>query len=211
MLLLALLLTLPLHALEIRSHPVLSEKRLELTRDYCKRHYGLASAELKSPQIIVIHATELPTLKSSFAAFDSDVLSSDRKELQGHGQLNVGVHFVVDTNGDIYSLLPLDVVGRHAIGLNHVSIGIENVGFAEKLTAAQLEADVALVRDLAAREPALRYLIGHYEYAVKSLPHHRLFRELDPRYRPTVKTDPGRKFMGELRKRLAAVGLKFEN
>lgn len=199
-----LLFALPARSLEIHPHPIVTDKRLTLTRDYCKQHYGLDSAELKDPQIIVIHATELSTLKASFEAFKADTLSPLRKDLSGHGEVNVGVHFLVDRNGDVYSLLPLSVVGRHVIGLNHVSIGIENVGFADKLTSAQLEADVSLVEDLLKSQPTLQYLIGHYEYTDKKLPHYALYKELDLRYRPTYKTDPGRKFMKELRKKLAS-------
>jgi N-acetyl-anhydromuramyl-L-alanine amidase AmpD len=115
----------------------------------------------------------------------------------------------VDRDGDIYSLLPLDVIGRHVIGLNHVSIGIENVGVSDKLTQVQLEADAALVQDLLKREPTLHYLIGHFEYTKKNLPHYSLYKELDTKYRPTYKTDPGRRFMTELRKKLASRGVKL--
>jgi N-acetyl-anhydromuramyl-L-alanine amidase AmpD len=206
-LLFILFIAAPLHAIAIHPHPILSEKRLELTRRYCKDHYGLESAELKEPRILVIHSTDIKTLKGSFAAFAPDTLSPSRKELSGHGDVNVGVHFLIDRNGDVYSLLPLNVIGRHAIGLNHVAIGIENVGFPDQLTPEQLAADLALVEDLIKIAPSLTYLIGHYEYTDKSLPHFALFKDLDTKYRPTVKSDPGRKFMSALRKKLVSAGI----
>lgn len=60
-----LLLGASVHALQTRAYPILSERRLELTRQYVKQHYGLGSAQLKDPQIIVIHATEIATLKKT--------------------------------------------------------------------------------------------------------------------------------------------------
>ncbi len=50
---------------------------------------------------------------------------------------------------------------------------------------------------------AIGYLIGHHEYADPSRPHHVLFREDDPTYKPTRKYDPGDAFMKNLRFLLA--------
>ena len=73
-------------------------------------------------------------------------------------------HFLVDRDGTIYRLQPETRLARHCIGLNHIAIGIENVGDEHKhpLTDAQVDADAALVRDLAARFP-ITHLLGHYE------------------------------------------------
>ena len=127
------------------------------------------------------------------------------------GDVNVGVHFVVDANGDVYSLLPLDVIGRHAIGFNHVSIGIENVGFSDKLTKAQEEADVALVQDILKKRPAVEYLVGHHEYVEKTRAHYRLYKELVEKYEPTVKSDPGPAFMKALRGDLSERGVRLQD
>ena len=56
-----------------------------------------------------------------------------------------------------------------AIGVNHLAIGVENVGDEDKypLTDAQIDADAALVRDLVARFPTSTLLVGHHE--VRSL------------------------------------------
>jgi hypothetical protein len=51
-------------ALSYRSHPIVSKRRLELPRLYFLKHYALDSAELKDPRIIVIQATEIPTLEA---------------------------------------------------------------------------------------------------------------------------------------------------
>jgi hypothetical protein len=196
-------------ALTIHPHPIVSERRLELTRIYSMTHYGLDSAALKDPTMIVVHATEIPTLAATFAAFAPDTIPKERGYLGEHGDVNVGVHFLVDRDGTVYSLLPLDVIGRHAIGFNHLSIGIENVGFSDKLTKAQLAADAELVEDLAKRIPTLKYLVGHHEYVEKKRAHYRLYRELDAKYAPTTKSDPGPAFMRDLRSALKARGLTF--
>lgn len=209
MLALILALAASARAIEIHPHPIVTEKRLELTRRYCKRHYGLDSSRLEAPQVVVVHATEMRTLKASLTAFEPDTLSPSRAEIAGHGEVNVGAHFLVDQDGTVYSLLPLDVIGRHAIGLNHVSIGIENVGSEADLTPEQAKSDAELIEDLVKRLPSLRYLIGHHEYARKDLPHHALFKELDRTYPPTKKSDPGKGFMSRLRAALAASGVRL--
>ena len=195
----------------IHPHPVVTERRLELTRKYCKTHYGLDSSKLVDPQIIVVHATEIATLDATLKSFEPETISPERGYLNEHGDVNVGVHFVVDRNGDIYSLLPLDVIGRHAIGFNHVSVGIENVGFSGKLTNEQVDADGALIADLVKRLPTLKYVVGHHEYVDRKRRHYKLYRELDPKYAPTQKSDPGPAFMRELRAKLAARGLRLDD
>ena len=196
-------------ALSIRPHPIVTERRLELTRRYCKTHYGIDSAQLKDPEIVVVHATEIATLVDTLKTFERETIDPGRGYLSEHGDVNVGVHFVVDRGGNVYSLLPLDVIGRHAIGFNHVSVGIENVGFSGNLTDEQVDADAALIADLVKRLPTLKYVVGHHEYVDRKRPHYRLYRELDPKYAPTKKSDPGPAFMRALRENLSARGLRL--
>ncbi len=206
----AALAAAPSAALEIRAHPIVGPSRVELTRAYARAHYGLDSAELKAPSMIVIHDTEIGTLAETFSAFAPDVLPGARAEIAAGGEVNVGVHFVVDRDGTVYSLLPLDMMGRHAIGFNRVAIGIENVAETPAdLTDAQVAADAELVADLLRRRPSIRYLIGHHEYVWKSRPHYRLYKELVSSYAPTVKSDPGPAFMTKLRARLRAAGVRL--
>ncbi|HSP13049.1 MAG TPA: peptidoglycan recognition family protein, partial [Salegentibacter sp.] len=88
-------------------------------------------------------------------------------------------------------------MARHVIGLNHVAIGIENVGGTEEtpLTRAQIDANIWLVNYLANKYD-IDYLIGHYEYT--NFENHPLWREKDSAYR-TQKTDPGEDFMKAVR------------
>ena len=104
-------------------------------------------------------------------------------------------------------MLPEDRIARHVIGLNHLAIGIENVGGIEgyPLTQAQVEANVALVRHLKAAWPGITHLIGHHEY--QEMEGHPYFQETDPTYR-TVKPDPGADFMVRVRARVADLALE---
>src|SRR6185295_6757423 len=96
--------------------------------------------------------------------FDNTRIEAERKELAKAGLVNVSSHYLVDRDGTIYRLQPETRFARHCIGLNHIAIGIENVGDEAKfpLTDAQVTADAALVRDLATRFP-ITHLLGHYE------------------------------------------------
>lgn len=185
-------------ALEIRDANIFNAERRALTRDYCRTHYGQADEVLQTPRMVVIHFTTLATYAASYAFFAP--LLNRREDIAGGGAVNISVHYMVDKDGTIYRLAPDDVVCRHIIGFNHVALGIENVGYNEaELTDAQLEADAALVAELKRRYPSIDFLIGHHEYQDRSLPHYALHRELDPSYKPTLKIDPGARYMARLR------------
>jgi N-acetyl-anhydromuramyl-L-alanine amidase AmpD len=112
----------------------------------------------------------------------------------------VSAHFVVDRDGTIYRLQPETRFARHAIGMNHVAIGIENVGDggAHPLTDAQVAADIALVRDLVARFPAITTLVGHSEVGALARAHSPLYRERERAY-VDDKPDPGAAFLAKVR------------
>ncbi|OPY89547.1 MAG: N-acetyl-anhydromuranmyl-L-alanine amidase [Syntrophaceae bacterium PtaU1.Bin231] len=189
----------PIHQL-----PIVSGERLRLMRLYAEIHYGLDSFELKDPRMIVVHYTALPTFEESLEFLRPDELSTVRDDIQAGGTVNVGSHYLVDRNGAIYQIMPDDVMARHTIGFNHVSISIENVGRdRDHLTEAQIAADAFVIHRLCRKYPGIEYLIGHQEYMRRDLPHFVLFRELDPSYRFTVKQDPGSEFMVRLRKELS--------
>jgi N-acetyl-anhydromuramyl-L-alanine amidase AmpD len=130
-----------------------------------------------------------------------------RAELARAGAVNVSAHFVVDRDGTIYQLQPATRFARHCIGLNHIAIGIENVGDgdAHPLTDAQVAADAALVRELARRYP-IRRLLGHHEVMQLAARGDADYVERDPSYR-NVKDDPGDRFMAAVRAQLADLAL----
>ena len=200
-------------------------ERVKLTKAYFKIHNrnlyqqlppgNDASAIGFQPRLVVVHYTVIPTLEKTIATFNPKTIDGGRQIVARNGSLNVGIHFVVDRDGAIYSHYPENVMARHVIGLNHVAIGIENIGDRDlgasltdgegvPLTDAQLSANVALIRYLAGKYPGLNYLIGHSEYRdleSKEHPAHSLFQEDVEGYR-TEKSDPGRRFMEALRSRL---------
>jgi len=201
----------------------IDRERVRLTRDYLAIHDPAALATLPdgdgaaaiafTPRLIVVHYTARPTLAESLAEFAPLEIDAGRELVAANGRLNVGIQFVVDRGGEIYALYPETAIARHVIGLNAAAIGIENVGDADleergagdaPLTAAQLDADAALVRYLAGAHPTVRYLIGHQEYRELEDPRHpahALFHEAVPGYR-TEKKDPGRRFLRRLRREL---------
>jgi beta-N-acetylhexosaminidase len=90
---------------------------------YAQRHYGVSTYRLTSPHVIVEHWTAGPSFQSAYDIFANDVPDVELHELPG-----VCAHFVIDTDGTIYQLVPLEIMCRHTVGLNYTAIGIEHVG-----------------------------------------------------------------------------------
>ena len=197
----------------IVDHPIsFSETRQALTRAYIREHYGIDAEDIAiTPRVIVLHWTAIDDLEGSFRAFDPETLGGSRPDLEGAGNVNVSIQFLVGKDGTIYRLMPETWMARHVIGLNYESIGVENVGTGSAdgrgstLTGDQVEANIALVRYLVGKYPTIEYLIGHHEY--RAFEGHPLWRELDDDYR-THKVDPGGAFMAAVRAGVADLGLR---
>ena len=86
---------------------------------YSDRHYGERTWRLERIDQIVIHYTATSTYGRV-----EHVASNAPNNGESPG---VCAQFVVDKDGTIYSLVDQDVRCRHAIGLNHRTIGIEMV------------------------------------------------------------------------------------
>jgi len=184
-----------------------SGEREALTVAYRRAHQDPAAADSRiEPHVIVLHYTGGSSWKATWRYFDRTRLERGREKLRKGGEVNVSAHFLVDRDGTIYQLLPETTMARHCIGLNHVAIGIENVGDGARwpLTAAQVEANAALVRRLVGRH-AITHLIGHSES--NAMRRHRYWRELDASYRNS-KSDPGRGFLDKVRARVADLALE---
>jgi len=186
---------------------IFDETRKELTLEYLENHYGLKQdAPTIDPKMIVLHWTAIPTFEGSFDAFKNVKLPSWRPDIRNASALNVSSQFLIDQDGSIYRLMPETTMARHVIGLNHVAIGVENVGGTEEkpLTEAQLKSNIALVKYLA-HKYNIEYLIGHYEYT--NFENHPLWLEKDDGYR-TKKTDPGEDFMWQVRQATEKLNFK---
>ena len=184
-----------------------SAERARLTLDYRRAHSDPDATDLViEPRVIVLHYTGGDSARSTRAYFDATRIEAARKDLARAGAVNVSSHFLVDRDGTIYQLQAPTRYARHCIGLNHIAIGIENVGDEQHglpLTDAQVAADAALVRELAARFP-ITHLLGHSE--VMSFRAHPYYVERDPKYR-NDKPDPGARFMARVRAEVADLNL----
>ena len=180
--------------LVIHNKPIMfTHKRIALTQAYQKEHYGIHSNSIRIvPRIIVLHWTESKNLQEAFQTMYPET-TVYRPEIPG--KLNVSSHFLVDRDGTIYRLMPEHWMARHVIGLNHIAIGIENVGGVhnkEDLTQAQVQANRCLIRYLKRKYPTIHTVIGHYQY--RWYRHTALWLEQDPKYYEE-KRDPGPKFL----------------
>jgi N-acetylmuramoyl-L-alanine amidase len=175
-----------------------SAKREQLTLEYRQRHSDAKARDLAiEPRVVVLHFTGGSSAKSTRSYFDNARIEKSRKELARGGAVNVSAHFIVDRDGTIYQLQPVTRFARHCIGLNHIAIGIENVGDGKKypLTDAQVSANAALVRMLSAQH-SITHLLGHSE--VMKFRKHPYFVERETGYRNS-KNDPGDAFMTAVR------------
>ncbi len=137
---------------------------------YARRHYGLSTARLRSPRVIVEHLTVNDSIQATFDTFAPDVPDPELHELPGTCS-----HFVVGRDGTIVQFVPLGLMCRHTVGLNWTAFGIEHVGFRDGDVLGnprQLRASLALTRWLRCRSGiAVDDVIGHNESL--SSPHHR--------------------------------------
>ena len=140
---------------------------------YARRHYGSfmrPTYRLADPHVIVIHYTETSSFGAAYNTFAPDRPDTELHELPG-----TCAHFVIDRDGRIYQLVPIEIMCRHTVGLNWTAIGIEHVGFSDAQVLddrRQLAASLALVRWLRCRlRIAVANVIGHNESL--SSPYHR--------------------------------------
>ncbi len=186
------------------------KERIKMTEDYIKQHYGLSVNSIEIvPKIIVLHWTAEMDFDKSFNRLKPQKLLTDRKDIAKASSLNVSSQFLIARDGSIYRLMPENWMARHVIGLNYSSIGVENVGGKnnkiDDLTLEQRRSNIALVKYLKFKYPTIKYLIGHHEY--RNMEKTSLWLEKDKGYR-TVKSDPGDKFMSDIRKEVIELNLK---
>jgi N-acetylmuramoyl-L-alanine amidase len=141
--------------------PFPAKRRAEMA-DYSQRHYGDPQWRLTNPQVIVEHYTASDSFESAYNTFANDSADVELHELPG-----VCAHFVVDSDGTIYRLVPTSIRCRHTVGLNYTAIGIEHVGTSDAQVMGnqrQLQASLQLTRWLRCTEGIkVRNVIGHNE------------------------------------------------
>ena len=182
--------------------------RKQSISEYVKLHYPeikLKKGMYIVPKFIIIHSSETAKFRSVYNTFNSNYLRG-RRDIQKGGRMNVCTPFVIDQDGSIYKLFYELIMGRHCIGLNYCSIGIENIGILGKvpLTQKQVEANIAMIEYLIHKHPTIEYLIGHLEY--------QKCRDIgwyieNMKGYLTIKRDPSKTFMDKLRKGLNKKGI----
>jgi beta-N-acetylhexosaminidase len=153
-------------------------KRKADMRRYAQRHYGIASFRLEGPKVIVQHYTANTSYSATYNTFAANVADPELRELPG-----TCTHFVIDARGTIHQLVPLRLMCRHTVGLNHTSIGIEHVGTSDAQVMGnrrQLRASLRLTRWLQSRFAiAGENVIGHSESRSSPYHHERVRRLRD--------------------------------
>jgi N-acetylmuramoyl-L-alanine amidase len=178
--------------------PFPAKRKLEM-QAYAKRHYGIDSWQLRNPKVIVEHITVSSTFGSAYATFAADRSDAELHELPG-----TCAHFVVDTDGTIYQLVPLGIMCRHTVGLNWTAIGIEHVGLSDAQVLGnprQMAASLALTAWLMGRfHIGIGDVIGHNESRTS-----RFHKELYTGWRCQTHADWNREDMTAYRARLAVL------
>jgi N-acetyl-anhydromuramyl-L-alanine amidase AmpD len=96
------------------------DERRDQMAGYSRRHYGDARWKLRDPDAIVLHFTAAGGYSSAWNTFESNAPNNGERP-------GVCAHYVIKKNGTIAELVPARIRCRHAIGLNHRSLGIEMV------------------------------------------------------------------------------------
>ena len=168
---------------------------------------ALAARPLGEIDLVVVHCTELPDL-----AMARDY--GERVLYPASGTGNSG-HYYIDRDGGIVEYVDPARIAHHTRGYNPRSIGIElvNIGryphwldsrhqaMDEAYTEDQIEALVALLRDLRARIPSLALIAGHEDLDLDEVE-----ASDDPELKVRRKRDPGPRFPWQ--RVLAAVPLE---
>jgi N-acetylmuramoyl-L-alanine amidase len=183
------------HSLKIVSNPItFNAERKFLTALYREKHTGdcdhrrdgIEYCLTIDPKLIVVHMTDIKTFKESMEYMKKPVLEKRRINLleRSEDELNVSAHFLINTDGTIYSLMPEKYMARHAIGVNHLSIGIENVGMNKTgPTKAQVTSNIKLVKHLMEKYKIPKEnVISHYEVGVLRAKNSKLFKEKEEDY-----------------------------
>ena len=126
-------------------------ERVAETRSWSRFMYGTATFR---PRLIVEHYTESATQDAAVGYWNSAPDAT-------------WVHFIIDPEGQITQLAPIDVLAKHAFGVSPWAIGVEHVGTSDgevmgnpMMRRASLELTCRLRKSLHIPQ---RGVIGHAE------------------------------------------------
>lgn len=167
---------------------------------YSKRHYGEREWRLRRVEQIVQHVSVTSSVSAVWNTFAPDRPDPEYGELP-----NACAHYVVSARGRIFRLVPVTIRCRHVVGLNHLTVGIEHVGYDDSDVLSrprQLRASLRLSRWLRCRFGlGTRRVIGHAE-SLRSP----FYRELVPRFRGRTHGDMRHRTMERYRRQLRRLG-----
>jgi N-acetylmuramoyl-L-alanine amidase len=176
------------------------QKRKREMAAYSKHHYGQYKWRLNNPKLIVEHYAAAGSISAIYNTF-----RTDQPDVEFHELPNVCSHFAVSAGGAIYKFVPISIRCRHVVGLNHVAVGIEHVGFSDQDILgrpAQLNASLQLTQWLRCRLGLpVDQVIGHNESLSSPF-----YTELDPRFQGQTHGDWNHADMQTYRKDLANLG-----
>lgn len=152
----------------------------------------LQAREAGDIDLVVMHCTELPDLATA-RDYGERVLYDES------GTGNSG-HYYIDRDGSVHRWVGHDRVAHHTRGHNTRSIGVELVNTGrfphwldsrrqamdEPYTGAQVEALLALLRQLRRELPSLRFIAGHEDLDTTEVE-----ASDDPSLKVRRKRDPG--------------------
>jgi N-acetylmuramoyl-L-alanine amidase len=154
-----------------------TKKRKREMAAYSKRHYGGYKWRLRNPKVIVEHYAEAGSISAIFNTFAPDTPDVEFHQLPG-----VCSHFAVSASGGAFKFVSPTIRCRHTVGLNHVAIGVEHVGFSDQDILgrqAQLNGSLQLTQYLRCRFGIpVEQVIGHNESLSSPF-----YKELDPRFK----------------------------
>lgn len=147
---------------------------------------------LSAVDLVVIHCTELPDMQTARQFGERIRYAKSRTGNSGH--------YYIDSDGTIYRYVPDDRVANHTYGYNPRSIGIElsNAGryphwddsrhqnWTMPYTKAQIDALLALLRQLRTDLTNLKYVAGHEDLDTRLEP-----ASDDPNIMLRRRQDPG--------------------
>lgn len=147
---------------------------------------------LNSIDLIVIHCTELPDMKTAREFGERVRYPKSRTGNSGH--------YYIDTDGTVYRFVANNRIANHTFGYNPRSIGIEisNIGryphwndsryqqFHVAYTKAQIDSLLSLLRQLKHDLPNLKYIAGHEDLDRRVQP-----ADDDPNIMLPRRQDPG--------------------
>ena len=161
---------------------------------------ALGARDAADIELVVVHCTELPDLAVAREYGERVLYAAHAGDSGGTG--NSG-HYYIDRDGSIHRWVAHERIAHHVRGHNARSLGIElvNTGryphwlhaghqqMAEDYPDAQVDALIALLRQLRDELPALRTIAGHEDLDTDEVE-----ASNDPALRVRRKQDPGPRF-----------------